>query len=322
MTLTPAKSPTQGTTVTKPDVPRKTQRRKAFDFRRSNTGYVFLTPWMIGVVGLVCLPLLISLYLSFTNYNILGAPKWVGLENYIRLFTQDQRYVHSMLLTLGYVVVSVPLQLVSALAVALMLAPARKGQSLYRALFYLPSLLGASVGISITWRAIFDRDGAVPQFLASFGIPEQSWINNPGTVLWVIIALEIWKFGAPMIIFIAGLHQIPKELYEAASIDGAGPIRKFFTMTLPMLSPVLFFNLVMGVISSFQTFTPAQIVGDGNGGPTDSTLFYAVYMYQQAFQYQKMGYASAIAWIMLIVLGAVAALLFLTSRKWVHYAND
>ena len=308
--------------MNKAAAPQRTRPRKAFDFRRSNSGYVFLAPWMIGVAGLVLLPLLFSFYLSFTNYNVLGTPKWVGLDNYVRLFTQDQRYVHSMVLTLGYVLVSVPLQLASALAVALMLAPAKKGQGVYRALFYLPSLLGASVGISITWRAIFDRDGTVPQLLSSFGIPEQSWINNPETVIWVIIALEIWKFGAPMIIFIAGLHQIPQTLYEAASLDGAGRLRTFFTITLPLLSPVLFFNLVMGVISAFQTFTPAQIVGDGQGGPVESTLFYAVYMYQQAFQYQKMGYASAIAWVMLAVLGIIAGTLFATSRKWVHYAND
>lgn len=306
--------PAEGTT------PGRTVRRNN-GFRRTRSAYVFLTPWFLGVAGLVVIPLLFSLYLSFTDYDILSAPQWVGTENYERLFGSDKRYLHSLMLTLGYVVVSVPIQLVSALAVALMLAPARRGQGAYRALFYLPSLLGASVGISIVWRALFDRGGVVTSFLATFGFSEASWIDNPATIIWVIIALEVWKFGAPMIIFIAGLHQIPPELHEAAQLDGAGPIRRFVSVTLPVLSPVVFFNLVMGVITAFQTFTPAQVVGDGRGGPADSTLFYAVYLYQQAFQYQQMGYASAIAWVMLAILGVVAGALFFTSRKWVHYAN-
>jgi multiple sugar transport system permease protein len=282
---------------------------------------VFLTPWFFGVTGLILVPLVFSLYLSFTDYNVLGTPEWVGLKNYREMFGDDSRYQHSLLLTLKYVVLSVPLQLLGALALALLLAPKRRGESVYRALFYLPSLLGASVGISLVWRALFDRGGGATTFLSTFGLPEESWVNNSSTVLWVIIALEVWKFGAPMIIFIAGLRQIPAELYEAAALDGASPWRRFISITVPMLSPIIFFNLVMGVITAFQTFTPAQVVGDGSGGPVDSTLFYAVYLYQQAFEYQRMGYASAMAWIMLLIVGAAAGLLFWSSRKWVHYGD-
>lgn len=303
----------------RPPPPTPTKARRRRDLTRTRSAYLFLTPWFLGVVCLVVAPLLWSLYLSFTDYNLLNDPTPVGFANYIALFTSDTRYLHSMALTLGYVVVSVPIQLVTALAAALLLAPARRGQGVYRSLFYLPSLLGASVAISITWRALFDYGGGVNSLLSTFGIAERSWVNNPDTVLGVIIALEVWRFGAPMVIFIAGLKQIPAELYDASSIDGAGPIRSFWHITLPMLSPILFFNLVLGVISAFQTFTPAQLVGDGRGGPVDSTLFYAVNLYQQAFEYQRMGYASAIAWVMLIVLAVIAGLLFLSSRRWVHY---
>ncbi|GAA3725421.1 multiple sugar transport system permease protein [Spinactinospora alkalitolerans] len=290
------------------------------DFTRTSTGFLFLSPWFVGVAGLVVAPLAFSLYLSFTDYDLLGSPEWIGFGNYRELFGDD-RYLHSMKLTLGYAVISVPLQLITALAAALLLAPARRGQGFYRALFYLPSLLGASVAVSITWRALFDYGGGVNSFLGTFGIEERSWVNDPSTVLWVIIALEIWRFGAPMVIFIAGLQQIPRELYEAASIDGSGAVTKFIHITVPMLSPIIFFNLVLGTIQAFQTFTPAQLVGDGRGGPADSTLFYAVNLYIQAFEYQRMGYASAIAWGMLAVLAVVAGLLFWSSRRWVHYGN-
>jgi multiple sugar transport system permease protein len=314
----PADSPRTITTLRPGEKPRG---RRGHDFTWTTAGYLFLSPWFLGLAALVVAPLFFSLYLSFTDYNLLSSPNWVGLENYRRLLGDDDRYLHSLTLTLRYVVIAVPLQLATALAVAMLLAPKRRGQGMYRALFYLPSLLGASVAVSITWRALFDYGGGVNSFLSTFGIEERSWVNNPSTVLWVIIALEIWRFGAPMIIFIAGLHQIPTELYEAAAIDGVGPVSRFVHITLPMLSPIVFFNLVLGVIQAFQTFTPAQLVGDGRGGPASSTLFYAVNLYQQAFEYQRMGYASAIAWIMLVILAAIAAVLFWTSRKWVHYGR-
>lgn len=297
------------------------KRRPVLTVGRTRAGYAFLSPWLIGVAFLVILPLAWSLYLSFTDYNLLSAPEWVGLKNYRDLFLHDDRYLHSLLLTLGYVVVAVPLQLASALGAALLVSGHGRAVRAYRALLYLPSLIGASVGISITWRALFDYGGGVNTFLSTFGIAERSWVNDPSSVLWVIIALEMWRFGAPMIIFVAGLQQISPELKEAAQIDGAGPLRRFWHVTLPMLTPIVFFNLVLGVIQAFQTFTPAQLVGDGRGGPADATLFYAVNLYQQAFEYQRMGYASAIAWVMLVVLGVIAAILFASQRKWVHYEN-
>ncbi|MFI9841838.1 carbohydrate ABC transporter permease [Nonomuraea sp. NPDC051941] len=290
--------------------------------KRDAAAYAFLVPWAAGLILLVVAPLGWSLYLSFTDYDLLSTPEWVGFGNYLELFTEDDRFLHSILITGGYVLVAVPLQLAAALAAALLLVKERRGKGLYRSLFYLPSLLAASVAVSITWRAMFDYGGPVNGVLGWFGVDERSWINDPSTVIWTIVALEVWRFGAPMVIFLAGLKQIPGELYEAAALDGAGRLRKFVSVTVPMLSPIVFFNLLLGIIGAFQTFAPAQLVGDGNGGPADSTLFYALNLYQQGFDHHRMGYASAMAWLMLIALAVVAALLFRSSRRWVHYGDD
>lgn len=297
------------------------RRRPGRDFTWSRSGYLFLTPWLVGVIGLVLVPLAFSLYLSFTDYNLLSSPEWVGLDNYRQLFGDDDRYLHSLRLTVGYVVLAVPLQLAAALAAALLLAPRRRGQGAYRALFYLPSLLGASVAVSITWRALFDYGGGVTGFLASFGIEERSWVNNPSSVLWVIIALEIWRFGAPMVIFIAGLQQIPAELYEAAALDGAGRLRTFASITVPMLSPIIFFNLVLSMIGSLQTFTQGYVMSNGSGGPANSTLFYNLYLYIRGFNQFDMGYASAMAWLLLIIVAVFTGINFLAQRFWVFYES-
>jgi multiple sugar transport system permease protein len=216
----------------------------------------------------------------------------------------------------------VPLELVFALAVAMVLDKGLRGLTLYRALFYIPSLLGGSVAIAVLWRQIFGYDGLVNEALALVGIDGPSWISNPHTSLYTLVLLRVWQFGSPMIIFLAGLRQIPQELYEAAAIDGAGPFAKFFRITLPLLAPVIFFNLVLQTINAFKAFTPAFIVSAGTGGPIDSTLFYTLYLYQEAFGYFRMGYASAMAWVLLIVVGLFTGLAFLTSRFWVYYGDE
>ncbi|MCL2552113.1 MAG: sugar ABC transporter permease [Actinomycetia bacterium] len=290
--------------------------------RRTNgAAYTLLSPWLLGTVGVLAIPLLYSLYLSFTSYDLLSNPHWVGFRNYRRLFSDDPRYAHSMWVTLQYVITSAPLKLLMALAVALLLARPRRGQGAYRALFYLPSLLGTSVAIAIVWQGTFEQNGPFNGFLKLFGVHGQAWVSDPSYVRWVIVALAMWQFGAPMVIFLAGLKQIPQELYEAAEMDGAGWWRRFFSITLPMLSPVILFNLVVEMIGAFQAFTPAQLVGDGQGGPVDSTLFYTLYLYQRAFQMQQMGYAAAMAWVMIAGLGLITALLFWSSRYWVHYGD-
>ena len=290
--------------------------------RRTNgAAYIMLSPWILGTVGVLLLPLLYSLYLSFTQYDLLSQPHWVGLRNYREMFSADPRFLHSIWVTLQYVLASAPLKLLMALAVALLLARPRKGQGVYRALFYLPSLLGTSVAIAIVWQGTFDVNGPFNQFLNLFGVKGGAWVSDPGTVRWVIVGLAMWQFGAPMVIFLAGLKQIPQELYEAADVDGAGRWRKFVSITLPALSPVILFNLVVEMIGAFQAFTPAQLVGDGQGGPVDSTLFYTLYLYQKAFTEQQMGYAAAMAWVMILGLGVLTGILFWSSRFWVHYGD-
>jgi multiple sugar transport system permease protein len=282
-------------------------------------GYLFLLPWFIGFFGLTIGPIITSLYLSFTHFDLLTAPRWAGLDNYIRMFTNDRSFVASMRVTMFFVIFSVPLKLAFALGVALLLNRGMRGLPLYRALFYLPSLLGASVAIAILWRQIFAGDGLVNQFLALFGIVGPSWISNPNYSLWTLIVLSIWQFGSPMIIFLAGLRQIPQDMYEAASLDGASRWRQFWKITLPMLTPVVFFNAIIQTIEAFKSFTPAFIISGGTGAPINSTLFYTLYLYNEAFSFFRMGYASALAWVLLAIVALFTAFSFLTSKYWVHY---
>jgi len=282
-------------------------------------GYLFLLPWFIGFFGLTIAPILSSLYLSFTNFDMLTAPQWVGMDNYVRMFTHDPKFSQSMRVTLLFVAFSVPLKLSFALGVALLLNRGMKGLPIYRAVFYLPSLLGASVAIAVLWRTLFAGDGLVNKGLAIFGIVGPAWISNPRFSLWTLVALAVWQFGSPMIIFLAGLRQIPQDLYEAASLDGANKWRIFWKVTLPLLTPVVFFNAIIQTIEGFKSFTPAFIISGGTGNPVNSTLFYTLYLYQEAFSFFRMGYASALAWVLLAIVAVFTGVSFLTSRFWVHY---
>jgi multiple sugar transport system permease protein len=285
-------------------------------------GYLFLLPWFVGFFCLTLGPTLSSLYLSFTDFNLLQPPRWIGWQNYARMFDADPRFRGAVEVTLEYVVFSVPAKLVFALGVALLLDKGIRGLTVYRALFYLPSLLGASVAIAVLWRQIFSADGAVNAVLALFGVAGPSWISNPATALYTLVLLSVWQFGSPMIIFLAGLRQIPQDLYEAASMDGASKLRQFRRITLPLLAPVIFFNLVLQTIDAFKAFTSAFIVSGGTGGPIDSTLFYTLYLYEEGFGNFRMGYASAMAWVLLIAIAAFTAAAFLTSKYWVFYEDD
>ncbi|MFJ7294319.1 carbohydrate ABC transporter permease [Streptomyces collinus] len=284
---------------------------------REGAAWVFLSPWVLGAIVLTLLPMAVSLYLSFTDYDLFTPPKWVGLRNYVQMFTEDPRYWRSVVTTLMYVLVAVPLQLALALVVALALKGMKRGKGFYRSAFYAPSLLGASMSIALVWRAVFNDGGTVDNLLGTGG-----WVNKPGWALLAVALLTVWQFGAPMVIFLAGLQQIPAELYEAAAVDGAGKWRQFLSVTVPMLSPVLFFNLVLQTIQAFQVFTPAFAVSAGKGGPADSTLVYTMYLYDRGFVASHMGYASAMAWVLLLVIGIVTAVLFRTSRSWVFYASE
>ncbi|BFT72210.1 MULTISPECIES: carbohydrate ABC transporter permease [Paenibacillus] len=295
--------------------------RKSALSRQNRTAYLFLLPWLIGFFCLTLGPMLGSLYLSFTKFNLLNSPRWLGLDNYVQIFKEDDSFLHSMGLTFQYALLSVPLRLIFALMVAMALNKGIRALGVYRTVYYIPSLLGGSVAIAIVWRKIFDGDGLFNQFLSLFGIEGPAWVAHPDYILSTIITLSVWQFGSAMVIFLAGLKQVPADLYEASQVDGAGKIRQFFQITLPLLSPVIFFNLVMSIINSFQVFTPGYVIGDGRGGPVNSTLFYTLYLYLKGFAFFDMGYASALAWIMVVVIGVLTAVVFLTSKYWVFYGD-
>ena len=291
--------------------------------RRDLTGYLFLGPWLIGFIVFTLGPVLASMYLSFTRFDLLTAPRWIGIDNYVRMFTGDYRFWQALKVTFTYLLFEVPLKLAFALLIATLLDKAVRGGGFYRALFYIPSLLGGSVAIAVLWRQLFEGNGTVNQILHGlFGIQGPSWISNPNTAVYTLVILAIWQFGSPMIIFLAGLRQIPTDLYEAASMDGASKFRQFRRITLPLLAPVIFFNMVLQVIEGFKAFTPAFIISGGTGGPVDSTLFYTLFLYQEAFAYFRMGYAAALAWVLLLIIGGFTALSFLTSKYWVHYEDE
>lgn len=304
-----------------PGTPPRTRRPAGQGRREAIAAYGFLTPWLAGMLLLTIGPMAYSLYLSFTRYNLLTPPQWTGLENYRRMLV-DSRYMNSVWVTLEYVVVAVPGILVVSMLVALVLNQGIRFLPFYRAAFYLPSLVGASVAISMLWRTMFGGEGAFNVFLGFFGIQGQSWIGNPDTALYSLVLLSVWTFGAPMIIFLAGLRQVPKEYYEAAQMDGAGRFRQFFSITLPMLTPLIFFNVLLTTVNAFQAFTPAYVISNGTGGPLDSTLFYTLYLYQRGFAQLEMGYASAMAWVLTVALGLFTAFMFATSRYWVHYGDE
>ncbi|WP_394550762.1 carbohydrate ABC transporter permease [Agromyces sp. MMS24-JH15] len=296
--------------------------RKKRERRESVAGYGFLLPWLIGFLGLTLGPMLYSLYLAFTKYNLFKDPEWVGLDNFVRMFTEDPNYIQSVQITLVYVLVGTPVKLAAALGIAMLLNYRDKGSGFFRSSFYAPSLIGASVSVAIVWRAMFSTGGPVDSTLSTFGINLGGWVGNVDLVIPMMILLAVWQFGAPMVIFLAGLKQIPQELYEAAEVDGAGPVRKFRSVTIPMLSSVIFFNLLLETVHAFQVFASAYIISNGSGGPAGMTNFYTLYLYKRGFADLQMGYASAMAWVLVVAVAILAFILFKTSKGWVHYAGD
>lgn len=288
--------------------------------KRDLIGISFVSPWLLGFLLFTLGPIIASLYLSFTNYDMLSSPEWVGAHNYIHMFTKDSRFWTSVKVTFLFVFVSVPLKLMFALFVAVLFTRNYRGVSFYRTVYYIPSIIGGSVAVSVMWKQLFGLHGALNSGLSLLGIKGVDWITEPNTAIWALILLVLWQFGSPMLIFMAGLKQIPKELYEAAAVDGASKASNFFRITLPMLTPVIFFNLVMQMIGGFMTFTQSFLITAG--GPLDRTLFYAVYLYQNAFTNFQMGYASAMAWVLLLIIATFTALVFKSSSAWVYYESE
>lgn len=303
-----------------PDRQRAIKRRNR---QSARAGYIFLSPWLIGFFVLTAGPMIASLYLSFTDYNLFAAPNFTGIENYRRMLS-DPSFIKASQVTLTYVLVGTPVKLISALAVAMLLNNSHRGKGFYRSAYYLPSLIGGSVSIAIVWKAMFIDNGIVARIVEFLGGPAAQaggWVGDPNRTMPMLILLTVWQFGAPMVIFLAGLKQVPTELYEAAEVDGAGPVRKFMKITIPMLSPVIFFNLLLETIHAFQIFNSAFIISSGTGGPAKSTLFYTLYLYFRGFRDFQMGYASALAWVLVLVVGLVTLVMFRTSNAWVHYSG-
>ncbi|MFG2348650.1 carbohydrate ABC transporter permease [Streptomyces phaeochromogenes] len=305
-----------------PDATQKPPGRPAAVRRRGRrenlAGYLFMSPWIAGFLLLTAGPMAASLYFAFTDYNLFDSPQWIGFDNFTRMF-DDPRWQKSVEVTAKYVVIGTPLKLLLALGVALLLAQSRRGQAFYRAAFYAPSLIGASVSVGFVWRALFSDDAVVDRTQSFFGWDVGGWVGDPDWVLYSLVALTVWQFGAPMVIFLAGLKQVPRELYEAAEVDGAGPFKRFWSITLPMISPVLFFNVLLETIHSFQIFGSAYVVSNTSCGPADSTLVYTCYLYQKGFKEAQMGFASAMAWMLLLAVALVTAVLFWSQKRWVHY---
>lgn len=290
--------------------------------QKNAPGYVFLAPWLIGFICLAAGPILASLVLSFTKYDMISAPQFVGLDQYQFMFERDRRFYKALQVTFTYVFLSVPARLIVALAIAMILDKGIRAIGLYRALYYLPSILGSSIAVAILWRQIFAGEGVLNTLLLQIGIEGPHWLANPSVAIYPLVTLAMWQFGAPMLIFLAGLRAIPQELYEAAEIDAASKVQKFFSITLPLLAPVIFFNLVLQMIDAFKTFNSVFIISNGLGSPADSLLFYTLYLFNEAFKFFRMGYASALAWVLLLIIAAFTAIAFLSSRYWVHYENE
>ncbi|KQO75858.1 sugar ABC transporter permease [Rhizobium sp. Leaf262] len=283
-------------------------------------GLFYLSPYIIGLLIFTTLPFLASLYLSFTNYNLLDQPTFTGLANYIKLFTNDRTFRKSLWVTLIYVFTTVPLKLAFALFIAVILNYKLKAINFFRTAYYVPSILGGSIAVAVLWRYIFADTGLVNMGLALLGIEGVNWFGDPTNALFTITLLRIWQFGSAMVIFLAALQSVDNSLYEAASIDGAGKWKTFVHITLPLITPVIFFNLIMQMVQAFQEFNGPYIITQG--GPLKSTYLLPLYIYDEAFKRFDMGYASAIAWVLFVIIMVLTVVAFWSSRHWVYYAGD
>lgn len=295
----------------------KSLAKKIYKAKDNAVGYLMLAPWLVGFFMMWLIPAVISIYYSFTDFNLLNSPKMVGFANYARV-AADKTVIQALMVTFTYVLILVPLRLAFALFVAMLLNKKHKGLGLYRTFYYIPSIIGGSIAVSVVWKQIFGNNGVIMSLLGLFGIQQQtSFLGNPNTALGVIIIMGIWQFGSSMLIFLSALKQIPVSLYESAMVDGAKPARIFFRITLPMLTPTIFFNLILQIINGFRVFTESYIIT--NGGPLNSTLSYVLYLYRRAFTYFDMGYSCALAWLLVAIIAVFTIVLFKTQKSWVYY---
>lgn len=286
--------------------------------RKSKMGLVYILPWLIGMIFLTLYPFINALVISFTDYNLVREPNFIGLANYTRLF-QDEDFLGTLTATLKYTVITVPLQLAFALFIAYILNFKLKGINFFRTAYYIPSLLGGNVAVAVLWRFLFQQDGLINRIIGVVGIQPVAWLSSPGGAMSVIIILKVWQFGSAMLIFLAALKDVPQDLYEAASVDGSTKLHSFIHITMPLITPTIFFNLVMQLVNAFQEFNgPYLVTGKG---PLNATYLTSMYIYDNAFKYFNMGYASAASWILFLIIVAVTLILFATQDKWVYYSD-
>ena len=296
------------------------KNKNIYSMKDNVVGYLLLSPWLIGFIGMWLIPMVISIYYSLTNFNLLNEPQFIGVDNYVRAFTQDKDFTQALKVTFLYVLILVPLRLVFALFIAILLNKKHKGLGLYRTFYYIPSIIGGSIAVSVVWKQIFGNSGVIMTLLNVVGIEQKtSFLGNPSTSLGVIILMGVWQFGSSMLIFLSALKQIPGSLYESAKVDGAKPVRIFFKITLPMLTPTIFFNLILQIINGFRVFTESYVITDG--GPLNSTLSYVLYLYRRAFNYFDMGYSCALAWILVAIIAVFTIVIFKTQNNWVYYES-
>jgi multiple sugar transport system permease protein len=293
-----------------------TQPRFTASRREAITFYLTISPWLIGFVAFTLVPMAISLYLGFTRWDLFSSPRWVGLENYARM-TGDELFWQAIKVTTIYTLAYVPAEMIGGLSLALLVNQKVRGIGGFRTIFYLPSVL-AGVAYVVLWMWIFNpQGGLLNTLLAYVGIQGPRWLIDPDWALPSLLLMTFWGWGRAMVIYLAGLQGVPPELYEAAAIDGAGDWAKLWRITIPMITPTILFTLILSVISTFQTFTSAFVAT--NGGPLDSTLFYVLYIYRQAFQFFRMGYAAAMAWVLFLIVLALTLILFRSGQFWVYY---
>ena len=288
--------------------------------RRNNMAYLYILPWLIGILVFQLYPFIISFYYSLCDYNPVKEPVFIGFGNYIRLFTRDSEFITSLKATLLYTVYTVPFKLIMSLFIAILLNKARKGIGVLRTLYYLPSLFGGSVAVAVLWRIMFMDQGMINGWLNFFGIPTVSFLGNPGTALPTLSMLEVWQFGSSMVMFLAALKQVPATLYEAARIDGASGMKRFFKITIPGISPIIFFCIIMQTLNAMQNFTSAFVVT--RGGPVKSTYMLGLKLYKDGFEFWKMGYASATSWIIFFIVALFTLALFASQKYWVFYSDE
>lgn len=287
--------------------------------KRDYMGLLYIAPWLIGLLVLQLYPFVTSFYYSFTDYQFFNKPEFIGFGNYIKLFTSDPEFFKSLQVTIVYTLFTVPGKIMMALFIALLLNKNMKGIGTIRTIYYIPSLFSGSVAVAILWKLLFMNNGAINNILSMVGLPSVKWLGTEGTAMVTICLLEMWMFGSSMVMFLAALKQVPADLYESASLDGAGKVKGFFYITLPQISPILFFNVIMQTITALQNFTSAFVVTDG--GPNNGTYVLGMKLYNEAFKYFKMGYASAISWIIFAMILIVTLLLFRFSSGKVYYED-